>query len=59
MPDIDFIRGEIERMRAQVVRQRKEILPAPARRHRDGFGGSAAGADAGQDREPLRSAGRP
>ncbi|MHC2435325.1 hypothetical protein [Bradyrhizobium sp. USDA 4451] len=26
MPDIDFIRGEIERMRAQVGRQRKEIL---------------------------------
>ena len=26
MPDIDFIRGEIERMRAQVSRQRKEIL---------------------------------
>lgn len=26
MPDIDHIRGEIERMRAQVARQRKEIL---------------------------------
>jgi hypothetical protein len=26
MPDIDFIRGEIERMRTQVGRQRKEIL---------------------------------
>jgi hypothetical protein len=26
MPDVDFIRGEIERMRAQVGRQRKEIL---------------------------------
>ncbi len=26
MPDIDFIRGEIERMRAQVGRQRREIL---------------------------------
>lgn len=26
MPDIDFIRGEIERIRAQVGRQRKEIL---------------------------------
>jgi hypothetical protein len=26
MPDIDFIRGEIERMRVQVGRQRKEIL---------------------------------
>jgi hypothetical protein len=26
MPDMDFIRVEIERMRAQVVRQRKEIL---------------------------------
>ena len=26
MPDIDFIRGEIERMRNQVGRQRKEIL---------------------------------
>jgi hypothetical protein len=26
MPDIGFIRGEIERMRAQVGRQRKEIL---------------------------------
>ena len=26
MPDIDFIRGEIERMRIQVGRQRKEIL---------------------------------
>ena len=26
MPDIDFIRGEIERMRSQVSRQRKEIL---------------------------------
>ncbi|MET4257238.1 hypothetical protein ABIC09_002174 [Bradyrhizobium sp. S3.12.5] len=26
MPDIDYIRGEIERMRAQVGRQRKEIL---------------------------------
>ena len=26
MPDIDFIRGEIERMRTQVSRQRKEIL---------------------------------
>ena len=25
MPDIDFIRGEIERMRVQVGRQRKEI----------------------------------
>jgi hypothetical protein len=25
MPDIDFIRGEIERMRAQVHRQRGEI----------------------------------
>jgi len=26
VPDIDFIRGEIERMRAQVGRQRREIL---------------------------------
>jgi hypothetical protein len=26
MPDMDFIRGEIERMRIQVGRQRKEIL---------------------------------
>ena len=26
MPDIDFIRGEIERRRAQVGRQRREIL---------------------------------
>jgi len=26
MPDIEFIRGEIERMRTQVVRQRREIL---------------------------------
>lgn len=26
MPDIDFIRAEIERMRTQVGRQRKEIL---------------------------------
>jgi hypothetical protein len=26
MPDIDHIRGEIERMRVQVGRQRKEIL---------------------------------
>jgi hypothetical protein len=26
MPDIDFIRTEIERMRVQVGRQRKEIL---------------------------------
>ncbi|MBR1208764.1 MULTISPECIES: hypothetical protein [unclassified Bradyrhizobium] len=26
MPDLDYIRGEIERMRVQVGRQRKEIL---------------------------------
>jgi hypothetical protein len=26
MPDVDFIRGEIERRRAQVGRQRREIL---------------------------------
>ena len=26
MPDLDHIRGEIERMRVQVGRQRKEIL---------------------------------
>jgi len=26
MPDIDYIRGEIERMRVQVGRERKEIL---------------------------------
>ena len=26
MPDLDFIRGEIERMRVQVSRQRKDIL---------------------------------
>lgn len=26
MPDLDFIRGEIEHMRLQVGRQRKEIL---------------------------------
>ena len=26
MPDLDHIRGEIERMRAQLGRQRKEIL---------------------------------
>jgi hypothetical protein len=26
MPDIDFIRGEIERMRSQVAKQRKDIL---------------------------------
>ncbi|MCK1707647.1 MULTISPECIES: hypothetical protein [unclassified Bradyrhizobium] len=26
MPDLDFIRGEIEQMRIQVGRQRKEIL---------------------------------
>jgi len=26
MPDIEFIRGEIERMRIQVGRQRREIL---------------------------------
>jgi hypothetical protein len=26
MPDLDHIRGEIERMRAQVGRQRREIL---------------------------------
>lgn len=29
MPDIDLIRGEIERMRVQVGRQRKEILQLP------------------------------
>ncbi|QND70806.1 hypothetical protein [Tardiphaga robiniae] len=26
MPDIHFVRAEIERMRVQVIRQRKEIL---------------------------------
>jgi hypothetical protein len=26
MPDIEFIEGEIERMRCQVLRQRNEIL---------------------------------
>jgi hypothetical protein len=26
MPDLDFIRSEIERMRAQIGRQRREIL---------------------------------
>jgi hypothetical protein len=26
MPDLDFIRSEIERMRGQIGRQRKEIL---------------------------------
>jgi hypothetical protein len=26
MPDIDFIRNEVERMRVQVGRQRREIL---------------------------------
>ncbi len=26
MPDLNFIRGEIERMRVQVFRQRKDIL---------------------------------
>jgi hypothetical protein len=26
VPDIEFIRGEIERMRAQVARQRRELL---------------------------------
>ena len=26
MPDIDFIRGEIQRRRLQVLRQRKEIM---------------------------------
>jgi hypothetical protein len=26
MPDINFVRAEIERMRVQVARQRKEIL---------------------------------
>ena len=26
MADLDFIRGEIERMRVQVLRQRKDIL---------------------------------
>ena len=26
MPDIDFVRSEIERMRTQVTRQRKELL---------------------------------
>jgi hypothetical protein len=27
MPDLDFVRREIEHMRVQVGRQRKEILP--------------------------------
>ena len=26
MPDIEFVRGEIERMRVQVQRQRREII---------------------------------
>ena len=26
MPDLEYVRGEIERMRVQVGRQRKEIL---------------------------------
>ncbi|WP_027568482.1 hypothetical protein [Bradyrhizobium sp. URHA0013] len=38
MPDINYIRGEIERMRVQVGRQRKEILQL----QRAGVGSSSA-----------------
>jgi len=38
MPNIDFIRGEIERMRTQVGRRRKEIL----RLQRAGVGTASA-----------------
>ena len=49
MPDIDFIRNEIERMRTQVGRQRKEILQL----QRAGISTASAellrGQDAGED----------
>jgi hypothetical protein len=70
MPDIDFIRGEIERMRVQVGRQRKEILQL----HRAGIGSASAEAllsrmlakiddlcaqrDAMKNAEPHHSTGR-
>jgi hypothetical protein len=47
MPDIDFIRREIERMRAQVHRQRGEIRQL---QHAGIPTGSAEALDAQQDR---------
>jgi hypothetical protein len=40
MPDIEFVRGEIERMRVQVQRQRREI----AQLQRAGISTTSAGA---------------
>ena len=57
MMDLGLIRNEIERMRVQVGRQRREILAASTRGTVYGFRGSAAGAHAVQDRQSLRRAG--
>jgi hypothetical protein len=52
MPDIDYIRGEIERMRVQVGRQRNEILQLQ-RAHTDRVSRCTAPENARQDRRPL------
>jgi len=46
MPDLDFIRSEIERMRVQVGRQRKEMLQLSAGGYCDRFGTGIVAANA-------------
>jgi hypothetical protein len=58
MPDLSFIRAEIERMRVQIRRQQKDILalPSPAAiGDPDPFGGRAVGQDAQHRRRFVRS----
>ena len=58
MPDLDHIRREIERMRVQVQRQRKEILQLQRAGDLHGLGRTPLGADARQNRRPLCGAGQ-
>jgi hypothetical protein len=43
MPNLDYIRSEIERMHVQVYRQRKDILHDPSDRRRLGTGDNLRG----------------
>ena len=55
--DLEHVRAEIERMRVQVNRQRKEILQLQCAGRFYCLGRTASGPDAHHNRRPLRETG--
>ena len=53
MPDLGYVRGEIEHMRVQVGRQRKEILQLQRAGISTASAELLAAENAGEDRRPL------